>query len=204
MLTIAIADRAAERRNCGHCKAEVKVAPSRVREFNYCNQVCYHEHRRVRKTATRRDRGIPRAPRAVQACLECGELVSALESDVKRRGATGRFCSAKHKNQWAGRRGGAPSAPIGSVKMQNRGYVLERTERGWEMQHRVRMAEHLGRPLRPEENVHHLNAIRSDNRLDNLELWTKVQPAGARVEDLVDFAREILDRYGDLFPKSEG
>lgn len=42
------------------------------------------------------------------------------------------------------------------------------------------------------------NGIRDDNRPENLELWTKSQPAGQRVVDLVAWAKEILDKYPEF------
>lgn len=45
--------------------------------------------------------------------------------------------------------------------------------KAWVAEHRLRMAEKLGRPLTKNESVHHINGNREDNAPQNLRLMTK-------------------------------
>ena len=63
------------------------------------------------------------------------------------------------------------------------------------LEHRYVYEQHYGITLTPNQNIHHINGNRLDNRIENLELWETSQPKGQRVEDKINFYFELVEKY---------
>lgn len=84
----------------------------------------------------------------------------------------------------------------GRKRINGGGYIdIYIRNKGWMREHRYIMEQSIGRELTAEETVHHRNGIRDDNRLENLELWASAHPPGQRIEDQIQWAKELLAEY---------
>lgn len=121
-----------------------------------------------------------KVPCSIQGCIKL-----ALYSDTRGH------CAMHHSRFYKRGDAGSPEpeiAPKGAGTTDANGYRVVRGRK----EHHLVMEHILGRPLWPDESVHHKNGIRDDNRPENLELWNidrrgQNQRNGQRVEDIVEY-----------------
>ena len=90
----------------------------------------------------------------------------------------------KHTEEWkleASKRTSGKNNPawIGGRVYNGDGYIWVHTpghpnpsSKNYVFEHRLIMEKHLGRYLRSEESIHHINGIKDDNRIENLMIFS--------------------------------
>lgn len=97
--------------------------------------------------------------------------------------------------------------PVGTTRISASGYVLVKVHPGaghWKPQHVLFIEQAIGRTLKPGEHVHHINAVKTDNRLANLHLFAgrhEHSTAHGSLNGLID---QLLDRGVIGFDRDSG
>lgn len=156
-------------KNCLNCDKEFSI--TKYLDGNgkgkYCSKVCKdkaHENSKLLK------------------CNHCGKEYLREVSHINESGNN--FCSKTCANSFffSGEKHWKWN---GGKKLLTHGYIGllakddERADRqGYYSEHRLVMEKHIGRKLKPEEVVHHINEIRTDNRIENLMLFANQKEHG--------------------------
>jgi len=108
-------------------------------------------------------------------CFLCGKEKQVKASKYK--GRKPKYCShsCRGKVESKGRiikwNGGRIKTIEGYIKILSPNHPYKNCDgRGYVLEHRLVMEKKLGRYLLPTEVIHHINKIRDDNRIENLEL----------------------------------
>jgi hypothetical protein len=155
---------------CNQCKRDKK----RIHKGR-CDNCYRYDYQRKRQE---------QAPK-IQCACGCGEIIPS----ITLKGKPQKFKDNSHRkgedhNRWKG------------GKYLCRGYWLVLKpdhpfcdSRGYVSEHRLVMEKHLGRYLQEWEIVHHINEIKTDNRIENLKLL--VSQKDHRQEHRVDMTGRI-------------
>lgn len=159
--------RTVPRRQCEICDAEFVSYSKQAGAGRFCSKACHiawQGRNRVHKV-----------------CETCGSEFSLSPSQAEyvekgKYSRKARFCSQAcmgagfRKRPLERMHNGKPALldANGYVKIWVPNHKTGRVHTGWLSEHRVVMEQFLGRPLRADEHVHHINEQKDDNRLENL------------------------------------
>lgn len=172
---------------CDSCGTVFYRQPSAVKaDRRYCSVECGRK-------------GIVK-PRPLVTCKGCGKKYQREIGKSLRA-----YCSAEC---YSGRRILRPLDRMHNgrpARLDNYGYVLiwepghpNKTHKGWQYEHRIIGETILGRYLETHEHVHHINGIKDDNRVENLQVLTHSEHSAITHRELwagIQAMREELDQY---------
>lgn len=138
----------------------------------------------------RRSRGVPKGYKFSE---EHNRNVAEGHRGLKRTAEQRKHISDARKCDYNGMNG------YGHTKQDSRGYILaycpmhpKAHADGYVLLHRVIMERHIGRYLNNNEVAHHINHIRSDNRIENLRLMDKKEHQSMHMKERYQQRRNMV------------
>lgn len=174
-------------RTCARCGAEHQKSPSIVGK--YCSSLCY-QAARLRRTdcavcgkvlvakqavyCSRECIAVGRTTLEERPCESCGKPMKVQPHQFGKRRACSRACNDDLKRI---------KGPGARLRLAT-GYISvyypshpNAMKDGRVLEHRLVMEKHIGRYLRRDEEINHINHVRDDNRIENLEIVGRGQHA---------------------------
>lgn len=143
---------------CAWCGNSFKIKPSKVKERNFCNRECYHQHKARNQIKT--------------VCFRCGKPVVKPPSKASERSFCSPQCNMKTMNEELNP--DRMTVPV-RLKIRNsrlnkgKGDSYEKTF--GEHTHRWVAELKLARKLKPGEVVHHIDGNKRNNMPSNLMVF---------------------------------
>jgi len=176
---------------CEMCGIQFDRVKGAEKGHNFCSRECYWKSPFHSQTVSGANGLRNPASKVTEPCGFCGEPVTRYVSSRGKVLYCNQECHANGK-----RKAQVRQRTAGGYVRIFVGYDYPgATRSGHVFEHRKVMQDILGRPLIDDENVHHRNGVRDDNRPENLELWSHSQPKGQRVEDKIRWAKDFLALY---------
>ena len=185
-----------------------KAYTCKVCKNDYC-KIEYHNKKNGDKRSTKKEvtegevygyytiikevEPLNKARRVLCSC-RCGTIKEVNLKSIQL--GTSKSCGCYRKNIYSDKYlgEGNPGWKGGKV-VSIHGYIDIMINGKYVKEHRWLYEQHYGIKLLPHQTIHHINGIRTDNRIENLELWDTSQPKGQRIDDKINFYFNLLKEY---------
>lgn len=174
---------------CGVCNKEFQAINYRLLHGRdkYCSRACRgkspeFKEQLAKMIETRRRNARTKHPKwreGKRVCLDCDKIININSSrcrecqPISQKGATREGIAGDKNYNW---NGGKTLSKEGYI-LVNSPYHPYKNNHGYVREHRLVMERSINRFLLPDEEVHHLNGNKTDNRASNLIILSKVDHA---------------------------